>query len=454
MITAELQGQWLRQHLNQAHDTVQEGSPEWLKHLRKQASQAINKLPLLDRKQEAWRYTSIENLLNQQFLQPGFTHQSNDHLEPVSELQDQDINHHLIADMEAYRLVLVNGRYAPRLSNIQELPAGVTLESLRTVLSTDPDRLATWFGHTVAHTENVFTALNTALVNDGVFLHISSQVKLDRPIEVIYLVRNNEQSLLLQPRNLIVMDEGSEVTLIERFVSDKDACYFHNHVAEIVVGKNAKLFHYRVQDESRQAYHLSSVFIAQQSESYYYGTTLSYGGVWNRTEYHTRFKQEGAKCILNGLTTVGDQQLSDIHLNVHHSVPACVSREKFKGVLYGKGRAVFDGYIRVDKQAQHSDAQLTNDNLMLTRSAEVDTKPQLEIYADEVKCSHGTTVGELDPDQVFYLRSRGIDEVTARGMLSLGFAAEIIDTIGVPALRRDATAKFSEILSNVSSSGS
>lgn len=453
MITAELQRQWLQQHLNQAQDVVTGESPAWLVHTREQASQAINTLPLLDRKLEAWRYTSIESLLNQQFQHPSGPAETHDLQASVSDLQQQDINHHLIADLDAYRLVLVNGRYVPHLSSLQDLPAGVTLDSLRSVLSTDPDMLATWFGRTAVHTENVFTALNTALVNDGVFLHIDSRVELDRPIEIIYLAGGDEHSLLMQPRNLIVMDEGARATLIERFVSDKDASYFQNYLAEIVVGNNASLHHYRVQDESRQAYHLSSVYLSQQAQSHYHGTTLAFGAAWNRTEYHTRFKQEGARCILNGLTTVGDQQLSDFHLDVRHSVPACVSREKFKGVLYGKGRAVFDGYILVDKQAQYSDAELTNDNLLLTRNAEVDTKPQLEIYANDVKCSHGTTVGELDPEQVFYLRSRGIDEKTARGMLCLGFAVDIIDTIHVPALHRDTVTKLSDTLSSAVSVG-
>jgi Fe-S cluster assembly protein SufD len=191
---------------------------------------------------------------------------------------------------------------------------------------------------------------------------------------------------------------------------------------------------------------LSSLYLSQQAQSHYQGTTLAFGSAWARTEYHTRFEQEGAACELNGLYTVGDGQLTDFHLDVQHSVPGCVSREQFKGVLYGKGRAVFDGRILVDKQAQHSDAQLTNDNLMLTRNAEVDTKPQLEIYADDVKCSHGTTIGQLDPQQVFYLRSRGIDETAARKILCLGFAGEVLDSIEVPALRDAVTRKLSDTL--------
>jgi len=436
MITAEQQRSWVQQLMTRADAGLPGKNPGWLSNTREAARQAVAELPVLDRKQEAWRYTSIEALLKQRFRPAG----------EAADLPALDINDCLLPAFDSYRLVFTNGRFDPQLSSIEDLPAGVSLGSLRAGLSTDPELLATWFGQTANHTEHVFTAMNTALVNDGVFIHVGSQLELDRPIEVIYLNQTEDDPLLVQPRNLIVLDAGVKATLVERFISFAQSAYFHNNLTEISVGKGGSLNHYRVQDESRSAYHLSSLYLSQQAQSLYRGTTLAFGGAWARTDYNTTFKQEGAVCELNGLYTVGDQQLTDFHLNVQHSVPGCVSREQFKGVLYGKGRAVFDGRILVDKQAQHSDAQLSNDNLMLSRNAEVDTKPQLEIYADDVKCSHGTTVGQLDPQQVFYLRSRGIDETTARKMLCLGFAAEVLDSIDVPALRDAATRKLSDTL--------
>lgn len=439
MITAELQHDWLQQRLA-GKATSSAHYPAWLVAARDQASLALNALPVLDRKLEDWRYTSVENLLKLQFEPADVT------TTPASDVQPADIQQHFIDGLDTHRIVLLNGRYAPHLSGDATLPAGLKLESIRDVLAADPDMLATWFGQTAQHNEQVFTALNTALMNDGVLLHVNSGVVLERPIEIIYIGTDSEHTLLLQPRNLVVLDEGASATLIERFIGNTDTVYFHNHVSEIVVGSHASLKHYRIQYESRQAYHLSSVYLSQQAESYYHGTTLSFGGAWNRTEYHTAFKQENAVCNLNGLCMVGDKQLSDFHLKVHHAVPGCTSREHFKGILYGKGRAVFDGYIHVDKLAQRSDAELTNDNLMLTRDAEVDTRPQLEIYADDVKCSHGTTIGELDQQQIFYLRSRGIDEVTARKMLCIGFANNIIDSIDIPALHDDAVIKLNDTL--------
>ena len=439
MITAQLQRDWLTYHLSQRDENDQTDLPGWLMDVREQASQAATELPVLDRKQEDWRYTSIETLLEQQFKSLAA---------PTTKLSVQDIQPYLVADLDAYRVVMVNGYFAAHLSDIEGLPEGVILNNLRNVLSTEPEQLTTWLGKTAQHTEHVFTALNSALMNDGVFLHVGNRVELDRPIEIIYFSTDEQQPLLLQPRNLIVLDEGAKATLIERFIGDKGAHYFHNQLTEIVIDKHALLNHYRLQNESREAYHLSNVYLSQQAQSRYHGATLAFGGVWNRTEYHAMFKHEGAECVLNGLSVVGDKQLSDFHLKIHHKAVGCTSRERFKGILYGKGRAVFDGHILVDKQAQKSDAELSNDNLLLTRDAEVDTKPQLEIYADDVKCSHGTTVGELDMQQIFYLRTRGIDESAARMMLCLGFANDVIDTIPLEALRDDAIRSLNNSLTS------
>lgn len=429
------QRDWFRRLLPDAGRDNAETQPEWMERIRAEARAAVAELPVPHRKQEAWRYTSIDGLLDNSF-RPGGEESGReiprleDHLEPLE---------------HAWRLVFVNGRYHPALSS-PESPAGISMGSLREMLIRDPARLATWFEQTRAHTGEIFTALNTALINDGLYLHLAAGVHLEHPVEVIHLHLDRETAMLTQPRNLVVLEAGAKATLVERFVGAAKAVYFHNTVSELVLEKDADLTHYRLQDESGDAYHLSALHLRQEKGSRYRGTSLSYGGRWARTDIHTAFRAEGARCELYGLYTVGDRQLADFHLDVRHSVPGCTSRERFKGILHGRGRAVFDGSILVEKQAQHSDAQLANDNLMLTRDAEVDTKPQLEIHADDVKCSHGTTVGQLDPQQVYYLRSRGITETEARRMLCQGFAGEIIDTIAIPALRDLATERMSAIL--------
>ncbi len=440
MITANDQRSWFQQLLAQAGPDLPGSDLAWLAQARDTARQAVSELAIPHRKQEAWRYTSIDGLLKNRF-EPAA-----DASAAVPPLTVADC---VLPALDSYRLVLVNGRCVAHLSSVEALPAGVTLGSLRTALTSDPGLLATWFGQTANHTEHVFTALNTALVNDGVFIHVANGVALDRPLEVVYLSVTDTDAIMIQPRNLVVLEAGASATLVERCIGSGQSPYFHNNLTEIAVGEGAALHHYRLQDESRSAYHLSSLYLSQAGHSHYHGTALAFGGAWARTDYNVRFRHAGAECTLNGLYTAGDKQLTDLHLNVQHSVPGCASRERFKGILYGRGRAVFDGRILVEKQAQRSDAFLSNDNLMLTRDAEVDTKPQLEIYADDVKCSHGTTVGQLDPQQVFYLRSRGIDEAAARRMLCLGFAGEILDSIGVQPLREHVADKLAQTLNDV-----
>jgi len=412
----------------------------WLTDARQQAQQAINSLPVPYRKQEAWRYTSIDGLLKQQFLP------AND---PFTALHSVDLEDWLLPGLDCYRLVFANGRCVPHLSDNADLPQGVRIGSLRAALTTDPELLAAWFGQTANHHQHLFTALNTALINDGVFIHVAPGVKLDKPIEVLYLSLALEDAIMAHPRNLVVMEAGSEATLIERFVSTGESRYFNNNLSEIILNESASLNHHRIQDESSQAYHLSNLFLSQQKQSRYHGTALALGAAWARTDYQVKFHDEGAVCNLNGLYTVGEKQLIDFHLDIDHAVPHCASEENFRGILYGKGRAVFDGRIVVDKDAQKSDAHLHNANLLLTRNAEVDTKPQLEIYADDVKCSHGTTVGQLDPAQIYYMRSRGIDTATAQKMLCLGFADEIIDTIEIEPLRQFAHNSLHDALDKV-----
>jgi Fe-S cluster assembly protein SufD len=410
---------------NWARELTRQGSTpapaDWLASLRQQAEAQLDTVPQPRRKLEAWRYSRVDTLLKQQFTPVVKAPQSGALKKPNS------ISPHV--------LVFVDGWFSPALSNTSSLPSGVTLTSIHQALEDGDQRLRQNLGGIANAGENLFTALNTALINDGLFLQIAADTHIDEPLEVFYLNTVSDQALLVQPRNLIVMEQNARATIIEHFLGGEGKTYFHNNITEILLQKKAKLSHYRIQDDSNRAWHLSNLYLQQDAHSYYHGITLSFGAKWARTDYRTGFSGSEADCNLRGLYVVGDDQLSDFHLDIHHNQPTCNSREQFKGLLFGKGRAVFDGRILVDQVAQLTDAQLTNDNLMLTRNAEVDTKPQLEIYADDVKCSHGTTVGQLDPQQIFYLRSRGIEETIATHMLCQGFAQEIIDHIHLEHLR-------------------
>ncbi len=421
---------------NWARELTRQGSTTaptaWLATLRQQADVQLDSLPQPRRKLEAWRYSRVDTLLKQQFTPVVQAPQSGTLKDPGS--------------VSPHVLVFVDGWFSPDLSNTGDLPSGVTLTSIHQALKAGDQRLQEHLGSIASAGENLFTALNTALINDGLFLQVAADAHIEEPIEVFYLNTVSDQALLVQPRNLIVMEQNAQATLVEHFLGGEGESYFHNNITEILMQKKAELSHYRIQDDSDQAWHLSNVYLQQDAHSHYHGITLSFGGKWARTDYRTDFSGPEADCDLRGLYVVGDDQLADFHLDIHHNQPACNSREQFKGLLFGKGRAVFDGRILVDQVAQLTDAQLTNDNLMLTRNAEVDTKPQLEIYADDVKCSHGTTVGQLDQQQVFYLRSRGIKETRATHMLCQGFAQEVIEYIHVDALREQVSQRLQDTL--------
>jgi Fe-S cluster assembly protein SufD len=407
---------------------------EWLKAMRQQAGEQAAGLPLPRRKLEAWRYSRVEELFKQQPFNPVVQAPDSGGLETP-------------AAVSPHVLVFVDGWFCPDLSRTNDLPREIHMGSLRDHL--DHASVKRHLGRLANAGDHLFTALNTALLNDGLFLEIPDHLLLETPIEVFYLNTASDTPMLAQPRNLVLMGQQTQLTLIEHFQPGRGESYFHNGITEIHLESGAQLAHYRIQDEARTAWHLSTLYLEQAGDSYYHGISLSFGGHWARTEYKTRFSAPHARCDLRGLYLVGDGQLSDFHLDVHHDQPDCQSREQFKGLLHGKGRAVFDGRILVEQIAQGTDAQLTNDNLLLTREAEADTKPQLEIYADDVKCSHGTTVGQLDPQQLFYLRTRGIEEQQAIHMLCEGFAGEIIDHISLPELREQAGNRLSKALNTL-----
>jgi Fe-S cluster assembly protein SufD len=411
-----------------------------LAQARQEARRAVQELPIPGRRQEAWRYTSVGEILAQ-----GFTP-----AEPDLDLGlTAEVNDWLLPTTDTHRLLFINGHFAPAFSSVDNLPEGVTLGGLRGALHRDPKALTVWFGQTANHRRDIFTALNTALMNDGLFIHVGRDIALERPIEVMHLNLAPERPLLIQPRNLIVLEAGARAELIERFRSVGESVYFHNGVSELLVEERAELRHTRLQEESRSAYHLHESFLAQAADSRYRLSAFSLGGKWSRDDLQVRFQGEGADCETHGLSLVGDRQLADQHLDVLHDTPRNASRHNFKGIAYGDGKSVFDGRILVEKDAQKTDAHLNNKNLLLSRRAEVDTKPQLEIYADDVQCSHGTSVGQLDPQQLFYMRSRGIDAAKAMKMLCVGFAGEVLETIDYESIRWHAESGMQAILDRV-----
>ena len=402
--------------------------PDWLQESRSRAAQRLQTSKLPERADEAWRYTSLEPILRHDFRPAA----------PAPGLDRGAVEPLLLHDSQDCQLVvLVDGRFAPGFSKLHP-ESGLQVLGLAQALAentaTGLDRL----GSLIGDDAHYFTLLNAAAPADGVFLRVAAGARLDRPIELLHIGTKGVPAPMAQPRQLILVEKEAQARVRERFVSLGEGGGFHNGVTELFLGANAELRHERLQQEGSAALHLHSLHLHQERDSRYRGTTLALGAAWSRAELNVSFSGPGADCELDGLYLAGDGQLTDFHLNIDHGVPHCSSRERFKGIIDGRGRAVFDGRILVRPGAQKSDAQLSNHNLMLSEQAEVDTKPQLEIYADDVQCSHGTSVGQLDPEQLFYLQSRGLGAAQARQMLCLGFAVEVIEGLTDSTLREHA----------------
>ncbi|KAA6183423.1 Fe-S cluster assembly protein SufD [Thiohalocapsa marina] len=401
--------------------------PDWLQAARRDARARIATQGAPTAKAEGWRYTGLRDLMQQDFQR---VH------EPVSALQPGDIDEALIPGLDAHRVVVVNGRYVPQLSALGTLPTGVRVGGLHAMLQSDPAALEGRLTQIAGAGCHVFATLNTAAMDDGLVLLLERGAVLQRPIELIHLSVGMDEPRVAQPRHLIHLGDGAQAEVIERYLSLGDSLYCTNSLLEIELGRDALLRHRRIQLESPHAFHITGLYLSQGANSQYDGVNIGLGSAWARTDLVTRFRGEHARCDLSGLYLAGDRQLVDYHMDIRHDLPNCASSENFKGIVHGRGRAVFDGLVYVAPGASKTDAAMSNRNLMLSENAEVDTKPQLEIYNDDVKCSHGTTVGQIEPEMLFYLRSRGISAPLARRMLCLGFAGEIIDALGNEALRQ------------------
>lgn len=402
---------------------------DWLTPIRESGVRGVAGMPLPERKDETWRYTPVSFLDRVEYrpLADGL----------FDDLDIADIGELLLTDHDGDRLVFVNGYLAPALCRLGGASEGIALCSLAGGLGEVSAGMRAHLG-AIAEQRHVFSALNTALMSDGALIHVPSGTSVEKAVEILHISVGGRDAGICHPRHLIVLEDHARVEIIERYCSLGDAACFNNITVEVALGAGSELAHARMQEENANSQHLSDLQVRLGERSRYRLVQVALGGAWSRSDVRVSFEGEGAEAEMDGLMLAGDKQLNDVHLDIRHEVPHCTSRETFKGILDGKGRVVFDGRILVARDAQKTDAQLSNDNLMLSRSAEVDTKPQLEIFADDVKCSHGTTVGELDSDMLFYLRSRGIPQAQATQMLCQGFARAVLERLPNEALRKRA----------------
>jgi Fe-S cluster assembly protein SufD len=412
-----------------ASDSASNGI-DWVDEVRARGAEEVRNLPLPRRKDEAWRYTSVGFLDSRRYL-PAVD-------APVDALQMSDIEEFLFPDHHGPRLVFVNGHFAPALSMGGDTGSGVTVVPLSAAGDGRVDATVQRQLDQVATHRHVFAALNSAMMADGALMHVDGGATDAVAVDILHLTVGGDEPTICHPRHLVVVEPGANAHVIERYCSLGESIYFNNALVEIVVGEGGTLLHESLQEESPKAQYLNDLHVRLDGNSRYRYVNAALGGEWSRTDLLLRFVGEGAEADLNGLMLARDGQLNDVHLDIRHQVPGCTSKETFKSVLDGRGKVVFDGKIVVERDAQKTDAALSNHNLMLSRLAEVDTKPQLEIFADDVKCSHGTTVGELDADMLFYLRSRGIPEKRAVRMLCEGFAGDVLENFATDALRQRA----------------
>jgi Fe-S cluster assembly protein SufD len=405
------------------------GEPAWLPSFRHAALARFSEIGVPTVKDEDWRFTNLAPLANLSF-QPA--------PDPLpGEISREMFSRLPLAGLGGERLVFVNGRLVPGLSSVSGKEEGVKIMGLADALVDEPELVGRHLFRLAEKNATSFATLNAALFRDGAFIHLAAGRNAAEPVHLFYLATPDASGQTVYPRSLIVAEAGTSLTITQSHLGMGDARHLTNSVTELVVGDHATVEYLKFQDESAESCHVATLAVRAGRNSNVRLHSMAFGAKLSRTNIEATLAGEGAECVLNGLYLVGDEQLADHHMIVDHAVPHGTSHEYFNGILAAKSKGVFHGRIIVRPDAQKTDAKQTNKNLLLSDDATVDTKPQLEIYADDVKCTHGATVGQLSDEAVFYLRSRGIQLEKARQMLIDAFAGEIIDRVLCQPLRQE-----------------
>lgn len=400
---------------------------DWIDTVRRLASEQFAKTGLPTIRDEEWRYTDIRKIKRQQFT---LSTNVPDVSETLATLPDYGLA----------RIVLVNGVFAPQCSS-GDLPEGITVSSLASRLQ--EDSLKDVIGTALPMDQHGFTTLNSAYCFDGAVIEIADNAKVDQPIELVHVTTTSATPIVSHPRNLIIAGKLSQAHIIERsLAADEETVYLNNSVTEIIAAAGAHLEHYKVQQESAIAFHVGGVFVNQERDSTVTNHNIALGGALVRNDIQLSLLGTGAHSGMNGLVVGHGSQHVHNHTEVSHRVPHCTSDEFYKTVLDDKSRCIFRGRIIVAQDAQKTSADQQNNNLLLSDDAEVNTKPQLEIYADDVLCSHGATIGQLDEKSTFYFQSRGIKKDDARRLLTFAFVNEVLDRISFEPLKSELTERF------------
>ena len=403
------------------------GEPAWLRRARESAFAEFDRAGFPTVREEDWKYTNTALIARTAFT-PSF--------ESARSLNGE-LNKFTFAEARDSRLVFVNGVFQREASSVSNLPPGVVVLNLTEAVAR-PEYESQLSSHFDGEHDNGFTALNAAMFVSGAFVLIPRAVEVAVPIHLLFISQaTNGHTPASFPRVHILADENSSATIVESYAGMTEGRYLTDAVIDVTVKPGARINHYRIQRESADAFHIATTKARTSRDSAYETTSINLGGLLARHDIEVALDDEGSHCAVDGLYLIGADQHSDTHSLIDHRHPHGTSRQLYKGVLDGKSRAVFNGKVFVRHGAQQTDAQQTNKNLLLSEEAHVDTKPQLEIFADDVKCAHGAAVGQLNEDEVFYLESRGINPTLARNMLTYGFAEEVIERIKIDSIRND-----------------
>ena len=392
--------------------------------IRSEAIKNFESIGFPNKKLENWKYTSLKNLLKNDFIV----------LPEINNLLEfKDIKKYLIDDIDSYKIIFVDGKYSSHLSDTTH--EGMDICILSAALSQSKyELLIENYFNKIANDDGI-TSLNTAFSSEGAFIHIPKNKFVDKPIQIIHFSTGNESSLMFQPRNLIIVDENSQVQIIERHQSLSKNKVFTNSVTEIYADKKSIIDYYKIQNDNLQASLIDNTYVDQQRNSSFTMHTFSFGNELVRNNLNISQNDQFIETTIKGVTIIGDKQHVDHNTLINHNKPNCNSHQDYKGIYDDKSTGVFNGQVMVKKVAQKTNAFQSNNNVLLSDQATINAKPQLEIYADDVKCSHGCTVGQLDKNALFYLKSRGIPEKEATALLMYGFANNILASVNIPEIK-------------------
>lgn len=402
------------------------GGPAWLPERRREAIERFAALGYPTTRHEEWLYTNVSPIEKTDYTLAD-RYRSNGIDGAALDAMTFDVG-------DVHRIVFVNGHFSPELTDLGKLPKGVKIDSLAASLATEP-AIDTHLTQYAAYDEQAFVALNTAFMTDGLFVHLESGAKLDKPLHVVFVAAAPDGPVACHPRNLIVVEPNAEGTIIESHVGRDGENTFTNEITEIFVAENAHLQHYKVARGGNEAMHVATLQVRQERSGVFYSQNICLGGKLTRNDINTYLNGEGIDSTFDGLFVAGGEQHVDNHTRVDHAMPHCQSHELYKGILDDKATSCFNGKIFVHEDAQKTDAFQSNMNMLLSDTAQANTKPQLEIFADDVKCSHGATIGQLDADALFYLQARGLPASYARSLLTYAFANDVVQRIKLDALR-------------------